>query len=407
MQKFLTIQTANALALGIHELAGDRPVIRDGNGVPVAWRLFAFGPFAITRNGQTLQGEFTPEAAAAIMEHYATKGTKIPLDSEHFLFRLAEQLGVGESEVAAALPDGRGTFGYAALELREDGLWVADVEYVPLARRLMAEGVFRYWSPVIRGLSDGRLRITSVAFTNSPAIDGMDSFAARAETDSPWASADALAASIDGMAPSNHSSETNKEPHRMNKLLASLASLLGMDSIALSDDQVPADVVAKIDALAEELPALRAASTGQAQFLAGVKDALALGAEPTLDQAKAAVLGLHAKAGQADQLKARVDALALDAETRKRDEIIAEGVAEGKLTKAMIDGYWGEQDAAALAAFLAVAPVVVPGGEIDRTQIRQPDAVALSSVDATVAKACGMDSAQVQEAWKKHQQATA
>lgn len=373
----------NTLALDLQDLrtaaaAGDSPVIVDEKGVPTAWRLFAFGPLSITRGGQTFRGEFTEEAADAIMEYFGRKGGKIPLDSRHFLFRLAEKLNVSEREVAEMLPDGRGTFGYAALEKREDGLWVTDVEYVPMSYRLMAEGVFRYFSPVIRGLQDGRLRVTSVAFTNEPALDGLDSLAAEADEGN-TGSADALAASLDAVAVSVKNRK-RKEEAGMKKLLEKLAPLLGMDTIALSEDSaVPEDVVRKMTDLAGEIKDLRRGRDVQKAFLGSVSDCLALGEDADLKSAEAAILGLHAKAGQADGMKVRLDALELEAETRKRDEVIARGVAEGKLTKAMIDGDWCKgQDAAALSAFLKTAPVVVPVDRVRTDTLQQPDAVALS-----------------------------
>lgn len=375
----------NAPALDLQELrtaaaAGtDAPVIVDGKGVPTAWRLFEFGPLSITRGGRTYRGEFTEEAADAIMEYFARKGGKIPLDSRHFLFRLAEKLGVSESDVAAKLPDGRGTFGYAALEKRADGLWAVDVEYVPMAYRLMAEGVFRYFSPVLRGLSDGRLRITSVAFTNEPALDGLESLAAEAE-EPPIGDVDALAASLDAVTASVTERSRKEQETEMKQLLEKLASLLGMDSIALSEDSaVPEDVVTKITDLAGEVKSLREDREARKAFLAAVGDCLALGEDADLKTAEAAILGLSAKAGQADDMKSRVDALELEAEDRKRREVIERGMAEGKITRAMIDGDWLKgQDAAALSAFLSTAPVVVPVDRVRTDTLTQPDAAALS-----------------------------
>jgi len=359
------------------------PVERDQSGVPVAWRLFAFGPVYITRDGETLQGEFTEAAADSIMQHFAQKGGKIPLDSRHFLFMLAQEMGVDESEVLRLLPDGRGTFGFASLAKRPDGLWVVDVEYVPLARRLMAEGIFRYFSPVLRGLADGRLRITSVAFTNNPAIDQLDALAAEGETDPAVYDIDALAASLDAARAESANRSSKPQPKgkpRMNKLLAALASLLGLDSLALGDDgTAPDGLVEQIATLAGEHNRLKAQETAQKSFLAGVRDALALGDGSSLETAQAAILGLKAAADQAGGLKSRVDALELEAETRKRDAIVEQGLAAGKLTKAMLDSEWlKKQDAAALSAFLEFAPVVVPVGSLDRSKLAKADPLPLS-----------------------------
>jgi len=392
----------NCAALQMQDLAGreDRAVVRDENGVPAAWRLFAYGPFSITRDGKTLSGEFTPEAADAIMAHHRQKGGKIPLDSRHFLFRLAEHFGVSEQQVASLLPDGRGTFGYAALEAREDGLWLTDVEYVPLAYSLMAEGVFRYFSPVIRGLADGRLRITSVAFTNEPAIDRLESLAADTGEEPVFGSVDALAASLDAVAASaTAAAHKGKKEPVMEKLLVALASLLGMDSIALSDDNtVPEDVVSKINDLAGEVDTLRAGREAQRSFIATAAEALALGDDPDLNKIEAAIRGMKAKAGQADELKSRLDALELEAETRRRAEVVQRGLEEGKLTKALIESEWGKaQDAAALEAYIANAPVLVPGDRVNTKKLRQPDTVTLSDDDRTILSLVGVTDPAAQE----------
>jgi phage I-like protein len=403
---------ANALACGLNDISGLAPAaVEFAGGVPVAWRLFAFGPFTITRDGATMAGDFTEAAADSIMEYFAAKGGKIPLDSRHFLFALAQEMGVDESEVLRLLPDGRGTFGFAALEKRPDGLWVVDAEYLPLARRIMAEGMFRYFSPVLRGLSDGRLRITSVAFTNNPAIDQLDALAASCDEAPACQHIDALAASLDAARAesANRSSKpTTKGTPSMNKLLVCLAALLGMDSIALgADDSPPEDVFGKLNDLASEVKGLRTSQTAQKSFLAGVRDALALGAEATLETAQAAILGLKAAADQAGGLKTRVDALELEAETRKRDAIVEQGLAAGKLTKAMLDSQWvKKQDAAALSAFLEFAPVVVPVGSLDRSKLAPADeALALSDADLEVCRACGQDPEAVKKAWAAHRAA--
>lgn len=394
----------NAIACGFYDLthSPEKTVEHDGNGVPVAWRLFAFGPFSITRSGETLQGEFTPEAAEQILAHFQAKGSKIPLDSEHFLFQLAEKMGVPEYEIRNLIPDGRGTFGFASLEIRPDGLWVAQVEYVPLARQLMAEGIFRYFSPVIRGLSDGRLRITSVAFTNTPAIDQLESLAAMAEAPPAHPNVDALAASINGILPRNHSSKPNNKEPRMNQLLVLLAPLLAVDSIALSDDgTVPDDIAAKITALGQEIPTLRAATEGQTAFLAATKDALALSDDATLATAQAAILGLKASADQATALKTRVDALELSAEQSDLAKVMEQGKTEGKLTKAMIEGDWGKGlDAAALTAFLKTAPVVVEPGEIPKQDLASPDALPLTADGEKINHLLGVTQDQVTAANK-------
>lgn len=405
---------ANAVALPLYDLSetaggprvgsGDTPVERDRLGVPTAWRLFAFGPVSITRLGQTATGVFTREAGEQIAAYFRQKGAKIPLDSLHFTFELAQKLGVSETQVVELLHSKTATFGFAALEVREDGLWVVDAEYHPLAYRMMQEGTMRYFSPVMRGLNDGRLRITSVTFTNEPATDGLFSLAAEAEAGA-IADMDALAASLDRIALSaaSGSSTHTKEEFDMEQLLAPLATLLGMDSIALSDDNaVPEDVVGKLNDLAGEIPNLRAEQEAHTAFLATVGDALSLEGERTPATIEAAIRGMAAKAGQADELKTRVDALELEAENEKRDKVVQRGLDEGKLTKAMIESDWGRgQDAAALTAYLATAPVIVPVDQIRRERLTQPDAVALSAEQRGILSMVGVTEKEDQDAAAK------
>jgi phage I-like protein len=395
----------NLVALGLHDLgtAPARAVERAADGVPTAWRLFGWGPFTITREGATVRGDFTPEAADIIVASFEGKGGKIPLDAKHFLFHLAQDLGIEESEVTRLLPDGRGTFGFAALEKRDDGLWLSDIEYVPPARALMARGVFRHFSPVVRGLSDGRLRITSVAFTNQPAIDRLDALVAESAPEPAWRSVDALAASLDAAVAASANRRTGKRNKDMDKLLAKLAALLGMDTIALSDDHaVPDTVVEKLDALAGEIVRLRTSHQAATDFLAEARGPLALSEDADLATAAAALRGLAAKAGQADDLKARVDALALEAENRKRAEVVERGLSEGKLTRAMLDSGWCKgQDAAALSAYLECAPVIVPAGDkIDRSKLNgpDPDTVALSEDDRKILAMLGVTDKAEQDA---------
>lgn len=392
----------NAIALGVVDLGAVPAVERDAAGVPVAWRLFPIGRTEITRNGdERIALDFTREMFAAIVGYFQEKGVKIPLDSRHFLYRLAEKFRVDEIEVLRLLPDGRGTFGYADLELRDDGLWAVNVEYVPLARDLMAEGIIRWFSPVLRGLSDGRLRITSVAFENEPAINNLDALAAAAET--PPCTLAEIGRAVDSLAGGAHdhsqSPNRNRQQQKggnVNKLLSSLAGLLGLDSLSLgADNDAPQGVVEKIDGLKAELPGLRQAKAAADTFLGAVRDALALGADADLNAAQGAILGLAEKARQADGLKTRVDALELAAETRKRDELIEQGRTAGKLADGPQLEWARKQDSVALGAFLAVAPVVVPVGQIPRDGLGNPDALSLTAAERKVAGQMGLAEADV------------
>ncbi len=369
----------NAVALGVFEMddGSSATVERDASGVPVAWRIFKLGANEMTRGGESWTIEFSDEMLDMIVAYYAEKGEKIPLDSEHFLYALAEKLKVPESEVARMLQKGTGTFGFAALEKRPDGLWVRDVEYLPLAKELIAEKIYRFFSPVLRGLSDGRLRVTSVAFINSPALNNLDAIAASAESTS--------VSSIFGNIAVNQQKEKG-----VNKILARLAGLLGMDSISLgADGSMPQGVEEKIDSVETELGALRQTKQGLDKFLGSVRDSLALGAEGGLDVAEGKIIALSQKAANADQLKSRVDALELSAETDRKTRLIEQGQKDGKLAGGLLE--WAKKlDSVALGAFLGSAPVIVPSGVIPRQNLTEGDSVALTAEDRAVCKRHGL-----------------
>ena len=185
MKPLLAKFSGNTLAAGLQELdtTGSPAVQLDAQGIPVAWRLFSYGRFSLTRDGLTVAGEFEPEHAAAIVAYFLRKGVRIPIDSEHFLYRLAQKLGVSETDALATIPDGKVAMGYGDLQQRADGLWVANIEWGPFARQLMSEMIYRYFSPVFRGLTDDRLRITSIGMMEVPATDNqVDVMAAGAES---------------------------------------------------------------------------------------------------------------------------------------------------------------------------------------------------------------------------------
>ena len=146
---------------------------------PKPFRLFAVGENRLTRNGKTCTLTLSEEDVAAIAGYHKAKGEKIPIDSRHALFLAAEKAHVSETEAARAVPSKTAALGFAALEARADGLYAVDVELLPLAAELFRAGSLRYWSPVIRGL-DGKspLRVTSIAFDNVPALNGLDVLAA-------------------------------------------------------------------------------------------------------------------------------------------------------------------------------------------------------------------------------------
>ena len=86
-------------------LSSETPgVIRDENGVPVEWTLLRIGSNPICKEDRDGSLVLTAEAMRQIMEYHAKKGELIPLDSEHYLFELANQKKLDEAETLKLVP---------------------------------------------------------------------------------------------------------------------------------------------------------------------------------------------------------------------------------------------------------------------------------------------------------------
>ncbi len=405
----------NTIALGVFEMSpvdsrqsSDIPVERDASGVPVAWRIFKLGENSISQGSEIFALEFTPEMFDQIITYFAEKGAKIPLDSKHFLYYLAEKMGVDESAVLKFLPDGRGTFGFASLEKRADGLWVTNAEYVPLARQLMAEQIWRYFSPVVRGLVDGRLRVTSVAFVNEPALNNLDAIAASSEflPGRIPLSMDEIQGNLDALAASANIEKNNqkKEKEVMNKLLIAVAGLLAMDSISLgADGDASSDVIEKLKQHKARFDGLLDGEKKSDDFRKSLCDKLALGADAAPDVVVGKVIALAADAGQATQLKARVDAMELSAEKREHAALIEQGQKKGKLDNADLLAHAKSLDSIALGALLKVLKPgsAVPLDNLSREQLTDPDSIALSAADREMCSLTGTDEVKFLETKKQ------
>lgn len=179
----------------------------------------------------------------------------------------------------------------------------------------------------------------------------------------------------------------------MKLLCAALGVLLGMDTLSLSaDGDAPEGVVTKINDLVKELPGLRESKTQHDDFMQKVKDGLKLGADADDSAIHGTITGLLAKADGADTMQADLDVLKLDAESGKLDKLVDQGLAAGKLSKSMVDGWVKKDkvDSIALSAFLKVAPIVIPLNEINKDDLKKEDTLALSAEDRKVCAAMGI-----------------
>lgn len=319
-------------------------VLRDEHGVPVEWTLLKVGDNPICQEGRDGNIRLPPDKMKSIVEYFDKKGEEIPIDSEHYLYELANQKKMDESEVLRLFPGGVAALGYGRLALSGENLRIR-VKWTPTAYEFMKEKIYKYFSPSLRGLEKGPLRITSVAMTNTPAINHLDALAASA---------------------TKRPATGGKES--MSKLENALKRLLGRDSIALGaeteekeKDQIACEVEEK------------------ASLIEQVKQLLKLAPEATLDEVIAALKAETEKAKTADDKQQQLDELAAGAEKREHERLVAQGRAEGKIADSDME-YVNSLDSKALSAHLAHTARKVP---LQRTPapVRKADSVALSAVD--------------------------
>ena len=371
-------------------MAENKPTVeRDANGVPTAWLLVRAGPVPLRKNGADYVLELTSKDLSAIEAYQKSQGERIPIDSNHYLHMLAQKHGIEEREALMLLPSGVAAMGFGSLECRADGteLWI-NAEWMPSAYELLKEKIFRYFSPVFRGLKDGPVRITSVAMENEPAIKNIDALAATAED-----TADAVPGSVrlrsdtgDIACGAYLELETTK-PNTKGRAMNMTPKL--RDALQRLAPCIDTSELAEDDADETKQDELAAAVDGAAGLLEDLRKLLELADAAGNAEIKAAVEAMLEKAKQGEAAKAEVDELKLSAEKRERAEIYAKAEAERKLTPAMKP--WADSlDVAALAAWYKVAPAAVPG-ELPKTPPETPEAVPLSAEDEKAIASLGLD----------------
>lgn len=264
---------------------------------------------------------------------------------------------------------------YRQLEWRPgDGLWAIDVDWTAAAAQWIADKEYRYISPVFSyDAKTGRvLKLFHAALTNDPGLDGLTDLAALAATfllDPP------------------------SEEKPMDELLALLQWLLNLPVGATAED-----VIAQLQKLMDQLKGdgTAAASFDLSAHLVGQAEQIAtLSAQVAApDPAKfVPVATLSALQGEYATLQGQLAALSAEVNGGKLDQVVADGLAAGKLTPAT--EAWardlGKSNLAALSAFLTAAPVVVKPGETQSggKPITEPTAV-LSAVESDVAAQFGI-----------------
>ena len=394
-------------------------VIRGPDGVPTAWRLLKTGANPLNYGGKALTLDLTPAAALSAMEYHKTKGQKVPLDSRHFLYHLADKLHVPESDVKRMMPETPGTFGFGDLESRSDGLWLTNIEYAPLGRELMKERVFRYFSPGLRGIDPATMtpitgaaadnfRVTSVALENEPALNDIPSLTGSEPDAGNRVTLSAIKQSIRRL--------------EMTKLEQALAKLLGKTSVALAADGGgdAATAAEAVNGIAELLGQIKAAlalkpestpeEVGKAltdavaklgdgdKLLAKLKTALGLPAEATGEQMEGAALGAKQSGENNAALSARVKVLETERAAEERAALIDKAKRLGKLTDAMEqDDFIKTMTNAALAAWIPFSPVVVDLGSHNDGAPKRETGAPLSASARKIYETLGLTTDQIKE----------
>ncbi|MBN3254296.1 phage protease [Pectobacterium brasiliense] len=197
-------------------------------------QLFPAGEFR-ARDGRPTECPawiMTAEVAQALIAAADAQKTPYVIDYEHQTLRAANN---GQPAPAAGW--------FKTLEWREGvGLFAIDVTWTDSAAGMLADGSYRFISPVFSYDKSGRvLQLLHAALTNTPAVDGMDEVM--------LAAASLLAVT----------SSTSPHEETMDELLERLRWMLNLPITATADD-ITAELNKLIDQLASATAGTAAAS---------------------------------------------------------------------------------------------------------------------------------------------------
>ena len=350
-------------------------VKQDANGVPEEWTLLHAGVNRLVKNGKDYELRLSVEDLDAIAAYQAKKGEAIPIDSNHYLHVLAEKHGVEESEALRLIPSGVAAMGFGTL-FREGNELRIRAEWTPSAYELLKEKIFRYCSPVIRGLKEGPVRITSVAMENEPALNCEDVLAAGGEGED----AD----------PEDIGRNTVELRRLQDPIERALGRLLGKtlwNEIVLSGENDEEGAFERTAAAIE----------AKADAIAAMREGLGMEDGEPDEAMSAALAAVKERADQADALRKELDTMVCAAEEKHKAELIEQGLQEGKLTHAL-EGWAKNQDCAVLASYLEHAPAVVPGRMAFAPDKRRTAGRSLTSADEEMIRKFGFDKDEYQRA---------
>jgi len=305
------------------------------------------------------------DIATALIAQVAAAGRDIVIDYEHQTLAAQEN---GQPAPAA---------GWIRELIWRDGQGLyAAVDWTARAREFIANGEYRYISPVFPYDKTGRpLDVLHVALTNYPALTGMDEVR--------LAAASRLAALIDFQP---------REEIPMDALLKALFALLG-----LSEDASEEEALAKLGEFAERVKATEVkVEELTAEEQKKDEEIAALKAQPKIDPAR------WVPAQVVADLQKQVNELSATHTAREVDEVVTAALAAKKLTPALEP--WardlGKQNIAALRAFVdQAAPIAALTGQQTAGVKVGDKTVALDESELAVCRALGISP----EAWAKQQ----
>jgi hypothetical protein len=170
-----------------------------------------------------------------------------------------------------------------------------------------------------------------------------------------------------------------KSPLRITSLaMTNNPGLAGMSAIAATGEGA---VDAARIVLAEEL--------GKAKGL------LALSADASASVFHGAISGLLAIKDEATQLKKELAQLKLSADEAKRDELITQGLKDGKISNATLP-YWKTRGSIELTEYLKVAAPIVNLGELPPSK-QAASSIACDAETLKIYKAAGLSDKQIEE----------
>jgi phage I-like protein len=313
--------STNLVEIQVTPAGAFRP--RDGRELPVdAWRIDA-------------------AIAARVIDEFKRNATPLVLDYEHQTITAQEN---GQPAPAAGF--------FRELEWRDGVGLFARVELTARARQYVADGEYRFFSPVFRfDPKTGELQALLMgALTNNPALDGMAEIAVRAAA---------------------RFQTTHGEPQMINKHLLAVCVALAIATEGKDEAQLETAATAAIAAL-------------KTDPLAQLRAELNLGADVGAAEISTAVAALKSKAnGNPDpskfvgvevveSLRRDIAALSATNQAREVDELVAPALEDGRLLPAQEK--WardlGKSDIAALRSYLESAE---PIAALRSTQTRGAD----------------------------------